>query len=244
MSPKVVPLAGKTIQDPDELLQKLGLSPGDDALLSLWHAVGLVEKLVPPSRHFRTALWGASHVPQTHPSYKDAYRLAFELAKAGSDIITGSGPGMMEAANAGAMEGMKFSKAISIGISIPVSTEQKPNDFLSREYNHKNFFTRLHHFAHYGRAFVVLSEGGLGTLLELAMIWQLLQRGHLSTEIPLIVVGDMWEGLMSWMKSTMVARGWMTAEEMKLIIPVQTVDDALPIVIDAMGRFKKKLAAG
>lgn len=227
---------GATETNPTSILKGLGLTAEEDALYALWHAIGLVEKAIPAPEFFRVAIFGSAQIKPDDPLYSDAKWLACHIASAGIDIITGGGPGIMEAANAGAIEGKGNNNCRSIGLPIPLSTEQRANAFLSNEYLHHSFFTRLHHFARFGRVFVVM-PGGIGSLLELATIWQLLQRGHM-TGVPLIVVGDMWSGLIEWMTTTMVARGYVKQEEMKLVTCVPYAADALSIVLAAHQQFK------
>jgi len=118
------------------------------------------------------------------------------------DIVTGGGPGLMQAANERARIADLDAKQASVGIRIALPFEQDVNAFVSQAYEHVTFFTRLHHFVVVSDDFVVI-PGGIGTVLETTMIWQLLQVRKLH-ETPLILVGNMWQGLIEWSRSAML----------------------------------------
>ena len=149
----------------------------------------------------------------------------------------------MEAANAGAHEVNQDGKIHSHGVCIGnINRPETPNAFLSRQYMHGNFFTRLHQFARLSSAFVVM-KGGVGTMLELFTMWQLLQVGHLR-DTPVILVGAKWPGLLDWMRDAMIPDGCLDLREFNHVFLVSSVDDAIPIIMEAFGRFKLKNAAG
>ena len=117
--------------------------------------------------------------------------------------MTGGGPGLMQAAN----EGVKLADPDgklqqSMGIRVELPFEQDVNAFVTEAFEHKTFFTRLHHFVLVSDAFVVC-PGGIGTVLEMMMIWQLLQVRHLH-DTPLILAGHFWEGLIDWTRAEML----------------------------------------
>jgi uncharacterized protein (TIGR00730 family) len=129
--------------------------------------------------------------------------IAAELTRLGCDIVTGGGPGLMQAAN----EGVKLAdqdgtKQKSVGIRVELPFEQDVNAFVTESFEHKTFFTRLHHFVLVSDAFIV-TPGGIGTVLETLMVWQLLQVRHLR-DTPLILAGHFWDGLLDWSKSVML----------------------------------------
>lgn len=146
----------------------------------------------------------------------------------------------MEAANCGAIEGNRNGAVRSFGLCINVHPNERSNSFLNREYMHGNFFSRLHQFARLASAFVVM-PGGIGSALELFMMLQLLQVGHLKGP-PLILVGDMWVGLFEWMKREMIQLEYLEAKEIESISLVATAEEAIPIVLDAHNLFKQKTA--
>jgi uncharacterized protein (TIGR00730 family) len=116
--------------------------------------------------------------------------------------VTGGGPGLMQAANEGAKLANPGAAHQSVGIRVELPFEQDVNAFVTDAFEHKTFFTRLHHFVLVSDAFVVC-PGGIGTVLEMLMVWQLLQVRHLHGT-PLILAGDFWHGLIDWAKSVML----------------------------------------
>src|SRR6476620_7861385 len=173
------------------------------SILKLWSTVNDLTRLRPTKRErFRVTIFGSARVPKDHWVYGAVRDLAAELTRMDCDIVTGGGPGLMQAANEGARladpEGMRK----SVGIRIELPFEQDINAFVSEAYEHGTFFTRLHHFVLVSDAFVVV-PGGIGTVLETMMIWQLLQVRKLH-ETPLILVGPMWNGLVDWSRQAML----------------------------------------
>src|ERR1041384_4149566 len=148
----------------------------------------------------------------------------------GCDIITGGGPGLMQAANEGAELGGKKNQSMGIRVDLPF--EQEVNSFVELAFEHRTFFTRLHHFVLASDAFVV-APGGIGTVLELTLIWQLLQVRHLENT-PLILVGKMWPGLVDWAREFMVsaATPLASAEDMTIPLCVANADEAIAIIRD------------
>ena len=138
----------------------------------------------------------------------------------GCDIITGGGPGLMQAANEGAATAA--GRAQSVGIRVDLPFEQDVNAFVSEAFEHRTFFTRLHQFVLTSDAFVV-APGGIGTVLETMMVWQLLQVKHLH-DTPLILVGKMWPGLIEWVRLSMIAEDPPLAAMADTEIPDLRVD--------------------
>jgi predicted Rossmann-fold nucleotide-binding protein len=144
------------------------------------------------------------------------------------DIVTGGGPGLMEAANKGAQDGQVSAEMQSIGIRVHLPFEQGANPFVEQTYEHQTFFTRLHQFVLMSDAYVV-APGGIGTLLEATMIWQLLQVRHL--DAPLVFVGPMWRGLLDWVESQMLRPGFELAGARDVQIPTRVDDAAAAVAI-------------
>ena len=132
-------------------------------------------------------------------------------------IVTGGGPGLMQAANEGASLAAPDAKGRSVGIRIELPFEQDVNPFVGSAYEHRTFFSRLHHFVLVSDAFVVV-PGGVGTVLELMMVWQLLQVRKLANT-PLVLVGPMWQGLVDWHRQAMLRPGFELASEQDMAIP-------------------------
>src|SRR5262249_125028 len=122
---------------------------------------------------FRVSIFGSARVPREHWVFGAVRDLSSQLAQMGCAVITGGGPGLMEAANEGAaLAGTSGKKNVGIRVHLPF--EQTVNPFVAESYEHRTFFTRLHHFVLASDAFIVV-PGGIGTVLELSTIWQLLQ---------------------------------------------------------------------
>ena len=162
--------------------------------------------------------------------YKSAYKTAFLLGKAGFSILTGAGPGIMEAANKGAKE----SKAESIGLNILIPEQQTPNPYLSYILEFKYFFIRKVMFAKYSRAFVVF-PGGFGTLDEFFEALALVQTERVP-KFPIILFGSKyWRGLIRWLREVSLERGCLEEKDLKLF---KIVDKPLEVV-KSIKRFYK-----
>lgn len=211
----------------------------DRAIYHLWETINDLESIQPERvDHFRVSVFGSSRIQVGDPIYNEVKKLSFDLAQLGVDIVTGGGPGLMEAANAGAREGQKNSRSRSFGLPIHLPTEENANPFVDKMFKHKTFFSRLHHFVRLSSAFIVM-PGGIGTALEAFLIWQLLQVKHMRSH-PLILVGNMWTGLIDWMKVEMVDHNLVSPADMDLVTVVGSSDGAMPIIRDAYERFKEE----
>lgn len=155
---------------------------------------------------------------------------ATALADLECDILTGGGPGVMQAANEGAQASSNRDVIESVGIRIDLPFEQDTNPFVKRGYVHGTFFSRLHHFVLASDAFIVV-PGGIGTTLEALTIWQLLQVGHLR-DTPLIFAGDMWKELLEWARQFMLNDDNPLASEQDLNLPVvvSSREEAMEII--------------
>jgi uncharacterized protein (TIGR00730 family) len=201
------------------------------ALVGLWDVVNTLTRLKPSRRErYRVSIFGSARVEPGTFGYEETKRTAAALAAMGCDIITGGGPGLMQAANEGAAGAA--GRASSVGIRIELPFEQDVNAFVTEAYEHRTFFTRLHQFVLTSDAFVV-APGGIGTVLEMLMVWQLLQVRHLE-ETPLILVGRMWPGLIDWARQAMTSTNPPLAgiDDFKIPICVETADDAISILRD------------
>jgi uncharacterized protein (TIGR00730 family) len=192
----------------DEFVSEAGdsISLGDEARVvavlresvqGLWEVVNNLTRLRPTKRpEFRVTIFGSARIGSDHWVYAAVRDLAAELALMGCGIVTGGGPGLMQAANEGAALAGPEAQARSVGIRVHRPFEQEVNAFVGEAYAHRTFFSRLHHFVLVSDAFVVV-PGGIGTVLELAMIWQLLQVRKLN-RTPLILIGRMWADFVAW----------------------------------------------
>jgi uncharacterized protein (TIGR00730 family) len=199
-------------------------------VLDLWKAVNNLTRLRPSKRErYRVAIFGSARAKPGTSVYDEVKRVAAALAAMGCDIVTGGGPGLMQAANEGAKEA---GAAGSVGIRVELPFEQDVNPFVEQAFEHETFFTRLHHFVIASDAFVVV-PGGIGTVLETLMIWQLLQVRHVD-DVPLILVGRMWTGLVEWARTAMLDPRLALASPEDLQIPrcLETADEAIALVRD------------
>lgn len=211
----------------------------DKAIYQLWETINDLDQIQPEVvEHYRVSIFGSSRIRRGDPIYEEVKKLSSELSRMGVDIVTGGGPGLMEAANAGAREGQEESKAWSFGLAIHLPTEEGANAFVDKIFRHRTFFSRLHHFIRLSSAFIVV-PGGIGTALELFMVWQLLQVKHV-TEHPLILVGTMWKGLIDWIEDTMVEQGLVSPGDMKMVSIVSSSDEAIPIIRASYERFREE----
>jgi uncharacterized protein (TIGR00730 family) len=202
-----------------------------DTVFGLWSTINNLTRLRPSRRErFRVTVFGSARPETDHEVYQEVKRLAAGLAALGCDIVTGGGPGLMQAANEGAAAAAAAGTASSMGINVELPFEQSVNPFVAEAFEHQTFFTRLHHFVLVSDAFVV-APGGIGTVLETMMIWQLLQVRHLH-EVPLVLVGPMWRGLVAWAEGAMRRPGFELAGAADMAIPqcVDGADEAMAII--------------
>ena len=205
------------------------------SVLDLWKVVNNLTRLRPSKRErYRVAIFGSARAKPGTFVYDEVKRTAAACAAMGCDIVTGGGPGLMQAANEGAKEA---GAPGSVGIRVELPFEQDVNPFVEQAFEHETFFTRLHHFVIASGAFVVV-PGGIGTVLEMLMIWQLLQVRHMDN-LPLILVGKMWRGLVDWARTAMLDPRLALANAEDLQIPqcLDTADEAMAVVRDLHGKW-------
>jgi hypothetical protein len=216
------------------------------SILGLWDVVGELTRLRPSYRErYRVTIFGSARARPGTFGYDETRRAAAALAAMGCDIITGGGPGLMQAANEGAATAAGRTQSVGIRVDLPF--EQEVNAFVTDAFEHRTFFTRLHQFVLTSDAFLV-APGGIGTVLETLMIWQLLQVKHLE-DTPLVLVGRMWPGLIEWARASMLAADPPLAGVEDLGIPrcVADADAAIDIVRQHhalwLGRQRPRVAA-
>ncbi len=173
------------------------------------------------------SVFGSARTPPDHPYYKLAEDIARELSDSGFSVVSGGGPGIMEAANKGAYAG----KSPSIGLNIQLPHEQVGNPYQDISLNFRHFFSRKVMFVKYASAYVVL-PGGFGTLDELAEILTLVQTGK-TRRIPIILVhAPFWKGLLDWFKDTLVAEGTINESDLDLYKVVDTPREVVDLIFD------------
>lgn len=213
-----------------------------DSILGLWDVVNNLTRLRPSKRErYRVTIFGSARAKPGTFAYEETKRVAAALAEMGCDIVTGGGPGLMQAANEGADSG-GGERSQSMGIRVDLPFEQEVNSFVELAFEHRTFFTRLHHFVLASDAFVV-APGGIGTVLELMLIWQLLQVRHLQNT-PLILVGKMWPGLVEWARTSMlgVETPLASAEDMDIPRCVANGDEAIAIIRESHAEWVRSKA--
>ncbi|MCA1803880.1 MAG: TIGR00730 family Rossman fold protein [Xanthomonadaceae bacterium] len=204
--------------DEDKNLVRRGLVPINDTQLTResWKIFQIMAEFVEGFERLArikpsVSIFGSARTPTDHPYYILAEEIARQLSDAGFSVVSGGGPGIMEAANKGCYGG----KSPSIGLNIQLPHEQAGNEYQDIALNFRHFFSRKVMFVKYASAYVVL-PGGFGTLDELAEILTLVQTGK-TRRIPIILVGrQFWTGLLDWFRQTLVGEGTISPEDMDL----------------------------
>jgi len=181
------------------------------------------------------SIFGSARTPTDHPMYEAARETAYLLAKAGFAIITGGGPGIMEAANRGAVE----AGGVSVGCNIQLPYEQRLNPYVRIAVEFHYFFVRKTMFAKYSEGFV-LFPGGYGTLDELFEALTLIQTRKLR-EFPVVLFGsDYWRGLVEWLKNTVAAAKNISPEEFELFQLSDSPREVRDIMLDRYRRMRAR----
>ncbi len=177
------------------------------------------------------SVFGSARTKPDHPHYAAGVQIGAALARAGYAVITGGGPGAMEAANRGARDAGAF----SVGLNIDLPFEQNDNPYLDLSLDFHYFFARKVMFVRYSGAFVVL-PGGYGTLDELFEALTLIQTGKIR-EFPVVLLGtDYWGGLVDWLRDTMLAEGNISPEDVDMLRVTDSVEEAVAVCRSAMHR--------
>jgi uncharacterized protein (TIGR00730 family) len=173
-------------------------------------------------------VFGSARTPVDHPEYALGRELGAALARDDFAVITGGGPGAMEAVNRGCQE----AGGLSVGLGIELPFEQGLNDWVDLGINFRYFFTRKTMFVKYSQAFVCL-PGGFGTLDELFEALTLVQTKKV-TKFPVVLLGsDYWGGLYEWIERTVLGHGKIGEKDMRLLYLTDEVDDAVKVVHEA-----------
>jgi uncharacterized protein (TIGR00730 family) len=172
------------------------------------------------------SLFGSARFPSDHPWSLFAEKLAHQLSEQGFSVITGGGPGIMQAANKGAHAG----KGLSVGLNIHLPQEQRENTYQNLELHFQHFFVRKVMFVKYACAYLVL-PGGFGTLDELGEILVLMQTCKIP-KAPIILVGkEFWAGLLTWFKETLLAHQVIDTEDLNLMLVSDDCAEILEYVL-------------
>ncbi len=192
-----------------------------------WRVFGIMSEFVEATERLAgvrpaVSIFGSARVKPESPYYRHTEQIARMLSDAGFSVISGGGPGVMEAANKGAYYG----RSPSIGLNIQLPMEQHTNAYQDISQSFRHFFARKYMFVRFAAAYVVM-PGGFGTLDELMEALTLIQTGK-TPRMPLILVGDgFWTGMLDWFRGSLVAQGMIGPEDMDLI---QIIDEPAAIV--------------
>jgi uncharacterized protein (TIGR00730 family) len=214
-----------------KLLKERRLEPRRDPMLDFavkdtWRIFRIMGEFVEGFETLSTimgvSIFGSARSEPGSPDYRRAEAMGRALARAGFAVITGGGPGDMEAANKGALE----AGGESVGLAVELPYEPRPNPYLTRTLSFRYFFVRKVMFVKYSQAFVIM-PGGFGTLDELMEVLTLVQTGKIR-KVPVILVNSAyWKGLLDWIRGPLVSEGMIGVEDPGLL---QVIDDPQAVV--------------
>lgn len=170
-------------------------------------------------------VFGSARVHETDKQYQLAMEIGKKLALEGITVVTGGGPGVMEAANRGAHD----AGGLSVGLNIQLPFEQKPNPYVKKNITFDYFFVRKVMLVKYANAFIIL-PGGFGTMDELFEAITLIQTGKILPFPMILVDSEYWGGLIDWIKKTMLERGFVAKSDINYLQVVDTADEVITIV--------------
>jgi uncharacterized protein (TIGR00730 family) len=198
-----------------------------------WRVFGIIAEFVEATERLNSikpavSVFGSARTHPDHPYYELTEQISRQLSDAGFSVISGGGPGIMEAANKGAY----FGESPSIGLNIQLPHEQNRNAYQDISQTFRHFFARKYMFVKFASAYVVL-PGGFGTLDELMEALTLVQTGK-TRRMPIILVcSDFWRGMLDWLRNVLVTEGMIAPEDMELI---QVIDEPAGVV-DAIFKY-------
>src|ERR1700722_3492753 len=190
-----------------------------------WRVLGIMAEFAIATENLRgirpaVSMFGSARIKSDHPYYEKAERIARLLSDAGFSVISGGGPGLMEAANRGGHAG----RSPAVGLNIMLPNEQAGNAYQDVGINFRYFFARKMMFVRFASAYVVL-PGGFGTVDELTECLTLVQTGK-TRKIPIILVGgDFWKGLIDWMRDKLVGEHMISAADMDLMTMIEEPEE-------------------
>jgi predicted Rossmann-fold nucleotide-binding protein len=179
-------------------------------------------------RNFSVAIFGSARITKGDTNYKLVYDLAKMISKLDIDIITGGGPGLMNAASEGHYAGRQNKKSQSIGLKIKLIREEKEAVHLDIKKEFSRFSNRLDTFMQLSNV-VVVAPGGVGTILELLYTWQLMQTNHICI-VPIILLGKMWLGFLEWIKTNPLKNKYLDLRDFNLLFHAKDCDEAFRII--------------
>jgi hypothetical protein len=197
-----------------------------------WRVLGIMAEFAAATERLRgirpaVSMFGSARIKADHPYYAKTEKIARLLSDAGFAVISGGGPGLMEAANRGAYAG----RSPAIGLNILLPHEKGGNDFQDVGFEFRYFFARKMMFVRFASAYVIL-PGGFGTLDELSEVLTLVQTGK-SRRIPIILVGrSFWQGLLDWMRQSLVGEGLIGADDLDLMRIIEEPEEIVEAIFD------------
>jgi uncharacterized protein (TIGR00730 family) len=181
-------------------------------------------------------LFGSARVHEGHPAYEAAREVGRRFAEAGFAVVTGGGPGVMEAANRGAKEG----GGLSVGFNIELPHEQHENRYLDLELTFRHFYTRKTMFVKAAEGFVIF-PGGFGTLDELFEALTLIQTGKVLHFPVVLFDSDYWQGLLDWLRERLLTEGMISPEDVDLLHVTDSPVEAVGRVVEAYAKREPKM---
>src|SRR3989338_5999293 len=191
------------------------------------------------SKEFRVTIFGSARVKKNTKEYNQIYTLGKLLGERGIDLITGGGPGIMEAASMGHKNGKKAikQKVHTIGLSIKLPKEQKINKSIGVVKTFRHFSERLDNFMLLSNV-IIVTHGGVGTILELFYSWQLVQVKQ-TCDIPIILLGPQWPPLIKWLEEEVLKRGYINQQDLGVLFLAKDDKETIKMVDQAYKEFKK-----
>ncbi|MFN3652389.1 MAG: LOG family protein [Armatimonadota bacterium] len=189
--------------------------------------------------NYRVCIFGSARIQPKDPLYHRVFHIAQLLSEQGIDVVTGGGPGLMAAANRGVLAS-KRRRSTSYGLPLDLPTLVEPaNRHLDIKSSHKRFSSRLDEFIRLSHA-VVVAPGGIGTLLELMYVWQLLQLNTVEPR-PVVLLGEeYWGGLMQWMREAPLAEGLINPRDMEYMTIADEPADVVRVLCEDYQRFRER----
>ena len=185
---------------------------------------------------FSVAIFGSARIKETENLYREVFDLAYQIGANHMTVVTGGGPGLMEAGNSGHKAGSSAEvKTTGLTINLPWENEGNPHLDIKKEFN--KFSRRLDAFMEISNVMVVM-PGGIGTALELFYSWQLLQVGHV-INTPIILHGKMWNDLVSWIKKDLCGGGYVSPEDLDNVYTVDTNEEAMKLILEFKSQYDK-----
>lgn len=185
--------------------------------------------------HFRVVIFGSARIKLKDPNWNQIYDLAKRVGDEDMDVVTGGGPGLMEAASEGHYA-CETNESQSIGLQIALPRAQRDARHLDIKKEFSRFSERLDNFMELANA-VVVAPGGVGTMLELYYTWQLIQV-KMARRIPIILLGGMWPAFVQWIKDCQLANGYLDKKDLGLLHLVKNNEEAMDIIRKAYEQFR------